>query len=152
MAEDAGKGFGSVMFDALTMAREAKQEIDGHEKICAERYDNINKQIAEIKSGMAAQFAEVKSDVAAKFGEVKKILAWAGVTMLAIIVGALSWSLQQQWAAQKSENERAAMQISLLRSQLTAIRGMPVIPVSPNATLPGATAPVVQEEPTDAGR
>ncbi len=123
---------GGLLFDAMTMARNAEAQVESHEALCAERYKTINESIAAIKV-----------DIKEKFGEVKKILAWAGITMLTIIIGALSWSLQQQWAAQKSENERAAMQISLLRSQLSTLRGMPVIPVAPSASS------AQQEEPND---
>ncbi len=109
-----GASTGGMLYDALTMAREAKGELDAHEQVCAERYLNIQTQMGDLKTGLA---------------DVKKILAWAGIFALTIIVGALSWSLQQQWTASKAQTENSALQIQLLRSQLQQQQQLPRVAI-----------------------
>lgn len=70
-----------VAHEALDLARKVELRANSHEDICALRYERLEENITN-----------VKSDV----GDVKKILAWAGTTGFAVILGVLGFLLKLQ--------------------------------------------------------
>lgn len=60
---------------AKSTADQATQKIVDHEKLCADRYNNITSSIARLEG----------------------IIKWAGVTGFGIIMTALGWLAVQQW-------------------------------------------------------
>lgn len=69
---------------AYEKAGDALQKIDSHEQVCAERYQNINDSLGDVK-------AAVKSHQKIAWGIVISLLAWMGIQM---------WTGQQERIAQ----------------------------------------------------
>ena len=76
-------------------SNENRNALETHERVCAERYANINSAIADIKG----------------------ILKWAGTTLFGLIVATLAWSVSQQFAANESQKAALAAKIELLESR-----------------------------------
>lgn len=77
---------GSVAYDALNLAKEAKRDIVAHEDICAIRYERINVTLSEMKSGIDE-----------KFNMIWKIIAWAGGSAFLIVMGLLAFLAKTQF-------------------------------------------------------
>lgn len=70
MSEDIA----TVAYDARNKANAAHDKMEAHERLCAERYLNINNSITDLKT----------------------IIKWTCTLMISLIIGALGWSLTQQ--------------------------------------------------------
>jgi hypothetical protein len=81
--------------EALTTANAAKNDLTGHEDLCAERYLNINNSIRDIK----------------------RVIWWVGTTLILLIVAALGWSLKQQIAANDAQREALETKVEMLERQ-----------------------------------
>jgi len=87
----------SVAHQALKLAEKNEGDIVAHEKLCAERYGNINDSIREIKG----------------------FLKWVGGSAFLIIIGLLGWSLKQQVNANDAAVRAVAdTRIELLEQQI----------------------------------
>lgn len=86
----------SVAYEALNLSKQNTRDIEAHEDLCAERYNNINNSIGEIKS----------------------ILKWAGTTGFLIIIGLLGFLAKTTWEAKEQAQEAAATKIEMLQTQL----------------------------------
>jgi len=74
-------------------ARQALNEIESHEDLCAERYGNINDTLRTIKS----------------------ILGWAGGTIFMMLIGVLGWLISQQVGRNDSDRAVLEAKIELLQ-------------------------------------
>lgn len=83
---------------AKTLAEKVERDAIAHELLCAERYRNIEKSIAEIKG----------------------IMKWAGSLVIMLILSVLGWSLVQQYNANEATKQRLQEQVEFLQSQATA--------------------------------
>ena len=81
---------------ARDKAQQALEEISGHEKLCAERYDNINETMKVIKS----------------------ILGWAGGSLFAILIATLGWMISQQIQSGDRARQISEDRIELLQKQV----------------------------------
>ena len=83
-----------VAYAAIDLAKEAKLEILSHEKICAERYANINQTLTDLKN---ETLPDMKAAIDEKFNMIWKIIAWAGGAAFLIIMGLLSYLAKTQF-------------------------------------------------------
>ena len=121
---------GSSRKSAMDWARAAMSEIEGHEKICAVRYEAIGKDIADINR---------------KLSGVGRWLAGVGSSLLvALVVGGVTliWALVTHPAPPSlaAENAAQASQIAFLRGQVTMLGGRPGPPIVVNTPPPAASA------------
>lgn len=97
MSEEVGRrSAAAVAYEALNLAREVKRDQLGHEDLCAERYGNIHKEMAEIKG----------------------ILKWAGGALFSVIIGLLGFLAAAQFNANDQARKVAESKIDLLERQL----------------------------------
>lgn len=68
---------------AMDKATRAEFKIDGHELLCLERYKSIEASLSRIT----------------------KLVTWGGITLATMILGLLGWSLQEQYATNKTAIE-----------------------------------------------
>lgn len=71
-----------VALEARELARAAKAEIDGHEAVCAERYENINQKLGP------------DGDIRRQLGMMWKIFGFAGSTGFLIVMGMLAYLMK----------------------------------------------------------
>ncbi len=90
-----------VAREALDLAKDVDHRVNAHEDICALRYKRLEENITA-----------VKSDV----GDVKKIIAWAGTTGFAIILGVLGFLMKAQFDA-NTEMQRTIQNLQQQTSQ-----------------------------------
>ncbi len=81
-----------VAYEALNLARQNARDIEGHEDICAERYQNIHE----------------------KLGMIFRIIAWAGGTGFLLITGLLAFLAKTQFESIKALQDAAVQRTGLL--------------------------------------
>lgn len=86
----------AIANQALKLAEQNENDIESHEKLCAERYGNINNSIREIKD----------------------ILKWAGGAAFAIILGLLSFLATNTFQANDAARKAAEAKIETLERQI----------------------------------
>lgn len=79
-------------------AAKALDNIEGHERLCAERYGNINDTLKTIKS----------------------ILGWAGGTIFTMLLATLGWLIVQQVSRNDDDKDLLRAQIESLARQVPA--------------------------------
>lgn len=93
-----GASTGGIIYDALLLAQQAKQEVLAHEDVCAQRYLNIQNELTGIKDSIRNLW---------------KIIAWAGSTTMLIVMGLLSFLLKIQF-----ENSQALQTATAQRLEI----------------------------------
>lgn len=73
----------SVAYEARNRADAAHDKMDSHERLCAERYMNINKSIDDLKTG----------------------LKWLAGLLLSVLIAVSGWSLTQQVSTVNQKQE-----------------------------------------------
>lgn len=132
----------AVAYEALNLSKQNSRDIEAHEDLCAERYDNIHKAIAEIKDTAKADKAEIKKATQDALDEVKKsstaatdeikgILKWAGTTVCGIIIALLGFLAAAQFNANDQARRDATAKIELLERQLQQQARPPAVVVQP---------------------
>ena len=101
----AGSG-SSVAYAALALAQSNEQAIGAHEDLCAERYGNIHKEIAELKG----------------------LFKWGGVTGFGLLMTVLGFLVVQMLNANTEARKAADTKIELLERQ---IHQQPQVAVQP---------------------
>lgn len=114
---------GGIAYDALTMARDAMakaeqnaRDIEGHEDICAERYENIRE----------------------KLGMLFKIIAWAGGSAFAIVMGLLAFLAKTQFDQIKTLQSAVGQRTELLE-RAQSVPPQVIIQRAPGQTEMGAS-------------
>lgn len=79
-----------VAYEALNLARQNARDIEGHEDICAERYQNIHE----------------------KLGMIFRIIAWAGGTGFLLIMGLLAFLAKTQFESIRALQSAAVQRVS----------------------------------------
>ncbi|MEG3175844.1 hypothetical protein U1872_06350 [Sphingomonas sp. RB3P16] len=98
--------FEGIAIDALALGKKNEIDIASHEDLCAERYQNINTNIGEIKS----------------------FLKWACTTGFMIIIGLLCFLAKMTWEAKDQAAIAAAAKIEMLQRQIEAPPRIQVVP------------------------
>ena len=80
----------------MATAKQALNEIAAHNRECNLRYEGIGKTLKLILS----------------------IMTWGGITAFGIIIGLLSWSLNQQFQTNMQARAEMASKIEALQAQL----------------------------------
>lgn len=98
---------------AFARADEAHSKIDGHEALCAERYENIHETL----------------------GTMKKILGWAGGSMFTLLFATLGWLIAQQVSQNNADKATLRAQIEVLeRAAATTPTDPTRVPYRPSTT------------------
>lgn len=90
-----GETTAAVAYEARNLAESAHEKIDGHEKLCAERYGNIN-------SNLSMLF---------------KIIGWGGSTTLLLLLALLGWLGNRVVDSIDASNQQLRDQIEAVRTQ-----------------------------------
>lgn len=87
----------TAVIDAVARGRadEAHTKIDGHEQLCAERYQNIHDTL----------------------GTMKTILGWAGGSIFSLLVATLGWLVVQQVNQNTDDKAVLRAQVEMLQRQ-----------------------------------
>lgn len=100
----------AVAYEALNLAKSVDQRVNSHEDLCAERYANINKSVADLGLATTTQIAELKG-----------ILKWIGVAAFGIMTSLIGFLAIQLWTANNTKIER----LERLRTELSTTRNAP---------------------------
>jgi hypothetical protein len=82
---DRLRGITAIAYEAQTLAKQAVRDIEQHEDVCAERYGNIHKALAEMK----VEFKEANA-------KTSKTFWWMFTTGFAILISLLGFLLKAQ--------------------------------------------------------
>lgn len=102
MSEETVAG---VAYEARNRAEAAHDKMDAHERLCAERYQNINNSMSDLKTG----------------------LKWLAGLLLSVLIAVSGWSLTQQ-ATSVTQKQDALTQQLLMALQRSNTQQQPTAP------------------------
>lgn len=98
-----------VAYEARNRAEAAHDKIDGHERLCAERYQNINKSMDDLKTG----------------------LKWLTALLLSVLIAVSGWSLTQQVSSVNQKQELINQQLMRMLERENRIESQQTQPTTP---------------------
>lgn len=119
-----------VALAARAKAEQAQRDIDSHEDVCAERYENIHAKLTEMKTEFSAQNRRIWG-----------LFGWLGGTGFLILMGVLSFLLRAQYDTITAMSKASRDRIEL-RDRIEAVQPLPpqvIIQRAPGSPEIGAT-------------